>query len=258
MLTSAAPKRHRQGEGRVQGHGRRRRTRRAPWYRTLFTTIPASRLAATAAALVVLVGLCFHAGAMGLAHLQAMHAEHAMERWQVRGKVESERSMGDALASIDRAMQLHPDNPYLISLKARALEWRAYSNGGAAKDYLQALTLYREAARLRPIWPDTRAEIINVKLNLGQQDPELDNLVQRAHQLGPYTPAVHNAIVRAELARGNTTSELLQTHLLRGVQDHRSRGQVLQLVESYNQQDAACQLLSQNQDLKYRPRFCQS
>jgi len=187
-----------------------------------------------------------------------MHAEHAMERWQVRGKVESERSMGDALASIDRAMQLHPDNPYLISLKARALEWRAYSNGGAAKDYLQALTLYREAARLRPIWPDTRAEIINVKLNLGQQDPELDNLVQRAHQLGPYTPAVHNAIVRAELARGNTTSELLQTHLLRGVQDHRSRGQVLQLVESYNQQDAACQLLSQNQDLKYRPRFCQS
>ncbi|WOX04852.1 hypothetical protein [Microbulbifer pacificus] len=47
---------------------------------------------------------------------------------------------------------------------------------------------------------------------------------------------------------------LLKTHLLRGVHDHRSRDQVVALVEKCGQKGQACQWLMDESDQP--PKFC--
>ncbi|SEA33843.1 hypothetical protein [Microbulbifer marinus] len=250
MNTEAAPKRHRHRHGR--------RTRCTPWYKAWYAKTSPARLAVTALLLVVLCGLSVHAGSLGLAHLQVIRVENDLMRWQQSGKVSSPEAMQNALTAIDRAIALHQDNPYQLSLKGRLLEWRAFSTGGdaAAADYGAALDLYRRAAALRPLWPDSIAEMINVKLNLQQLDGELGGLMERADRLGPYTPAVHAAIVRAAFASGQHDSPLLQRHLLRGLQDHRSRGQMQELTQQYRQESTACDLLAQAPEPKPSLSFC--
>lgn len=214
----------------------------------------------TSVLLVVLGGLSVHAGSMGLAHLQVIRVENDLNRWQEAGGVASLEAIESALLAIDRAIRLHRDNPYQLTLKAHLLAWRAYIVGGesAVTDDRAALELYRRAAALRPLWPNNRAEMINVKLNLNQLDRELDELLRQADKLGPYTPAVHAAIVRAGLATRRQHGQLLQRHLLRGLRDHRSRGRLEQLVRQYGQEAIACQWLNQAPEPRPNPKFCEA
>ncbi|KUJ82427.1 hypothetical protein AWR36_011485 [Microbulbifer flavimaris] len=229
----------------------RKRRRRSPWYKKWYRDVSRPRLFFTGVLLLVLIGLAWRAGAWGMAHLQVVAVENTLKRWGENGKVSSERDLETAFASIDRAITLHEDNPYQLSLKARLLEWRAFGaeeGEGRAADYRAALALYKEAAALRPLWPDTWAEMINVKLNLGELDKELQTFMQRADEMGPYIPAVHTAIVRAEYALKQQypfeQRPLLDRHLLRGLNDHRSRREIQRLVEQYAQEVSACRTIA--------------
>lgn len=212
--------------------------------------------------LVLLAGLSVHAGSMGLAHLQVIRVENDLKRWQEAGRVTSLAAIESALLAIDRANRLHRDNPHQLTLKAHLLAWRAYTtgdttaDGSAAADYRAALELYRQAAALRPLWPNNRAEMINVKLNLKQLDGELDALLRQADKLGPYTLAVHLAIVRAGFATGQRHEQLLQRHLLRGLKDRRSRRHFEQLVRQYGREAAVCQWLNQVQEPRLDLKLC--
>lgn len=240
----------------------RRRTHRTPgssvWYGAWYGKASAARFVVTSLLMIVLGCLSIHVVSMGLAHLEVIRVENDLNRWQQSGKVSSPQAIESALRAIDSAIRLHQDNPYQLSLKARLLEWRAYSLGrkSAVADYRAALELYRHAATLRPLWPDSRAEMINVKLNLNELDGELDDLLVQADKLGPYTPAVHTAIVRAAFAKGQNDSPLLQRHLLRGLQDHRSRNQVKELTQRFSQEAAACSWLTQAPEPKPTLKFC--
>ena len=208
-------------------------------------------MAVTAGLLMMLAGLSMHAGSLGLAHLQVIRVENDLERWARLGKVPSTQALESTQSAIERAIALHADNPYQLALKARLLEWRAFGAedpGQSMADYRAALALYRESAALRPLWPDSWAEMINVKLNLGELDEELDDFMQQASQLGPHTPAVHTAIVRASYAKlaryPFRPLPLLETHLLRGLSDRRSRGPIQRLIEQHAQQVPACRTLA--------------
>ncbi|MCK7598392.1 VpsP family polysaccharide biosynthesis protein [Microbulbifer sp. CAU 1566] len=214
-------------------------------------------------AIFLLLALCVHAGSMGLAYLQVVTAENQLKYWYKLGKVPSAASMESAMAAIERANELHPDNPYQLTLQARLLEWRAYNAGEVvAEDYRAALALYQQAAALRPLWPDSWAEMAQIKVRLGEFDADMDRYLVRASELGPYTPAVHLAVVQAGLPRlpalvGNQRT-LLQTHLIRGFQDPRSKKQTLTLVEQYGQQPLVCQWLSGSEEVTKAPKFCDS
>ncbi|WOX04850.1 VpsP family polysaccharide biosynthesis protein [Microbulbifer pacificus] len=197
---------------------------------------------------VALIYLAGHAGALGLAHLQVIRVENQLEYWYKRGEVPSSAAMVSALNAIEQANRLHPDNPYQLTLQARLLEWRAYNDGNVIpQDYRAALALHQRAAALRPLWPDTWGEMAQIKARLNEFDSVLEGYLKRANQLGPYTPAVHVAVAQTYLPRlpllGGDQLALLEAQLLRGVYDHRSRNQIIGLVELYGQQGPVCQWL---------------
>ncbi|WP_345550378.1 VpsP family polysaccharide biosynthesis protein [Microbulbifer aestuariivivens] len=213
--------------------------------------------------LFLLLALVWRAGSCGLAHLQVVAVENVLKRWQQSGQLTSERDLELALKGIDRAIALHRNNPYQLSLKARLLEWRAYASPeaeGRTADYRAALALYKEAAELRPMWPQTWAEMINVKLNLAEVDEELQAMIRRADKVGPYTPAVHSAIVRGGYAMQQlypfARPPLLEQHLLRGLTDRRSHADIQRLVQEYDQRVSACRAIARAPEPRPRLRIC--
>ncbi|WP_143735665.1 VpsP family polysaccharide biosynthesis protein [Microbulbifer mangrovi] len=214
----------------------------------------------------VLAFLGVHGTKQGLANLQVIHVENQLKYWYKLGKVASPASMESALFSIERARELHPDNPYQLTLHARLLEWRGFSGGtSAAEDYRAALSLYQQAAALRPLWPDSWAEMAQLKLRLFEFDEDLDRYLARAAALGPYTPAVHNAIVQAGLPRlpvlkalEDERMEMLKTHMVRGIKDHRSRNTVLTQVSMYRQEREICDWLTESQLFERLPGICKA
>lgn len=224
------------------------------WEQEWFRRASRVRLAVFGVLLALLFSLAWHAASMGLAHLQVLRVEHSLAHWAKQGRAPAASSLEQAFTAIDSAISLHPDNPYQLTLKARLLGWRAFTTADEnfpRDDYERALALYRRAAALRPLWPESWAEMIDVKLNLGEVDEELERFIQRADTLGPYTPAVHIAVVRAGFAQLQRypfqNPPLLEKHLLRGLKDHRSRKQVLGLVEQFGQQAYVCRLLARMQ-----------
>ncbi|GMG86571.1 hypothetical protein [Biformimicrobium ophioploci] len=99
------------------------------------------------------------------------------------------------MQAIERANRLHPDNPYQLTLQGRLHEWRAIDNPfGAEADNREALKIYKQAIALRPMWPETRADAIRLKVTLGERDAELEHMVAQAKKAGPYNAAVQSAI----------------------------------------------------------------
>ncbi|WP_158681672.1 VpsP family polysaccharide biosynthesis protein [Microbulbifer pacificus] len=232
--------------GRRRRRSRRRASPAAKFLSYIWPSdVSAARKLGVWVSVAALVWLSAHAAALGLAHLQVLRVENQLAYWYKRGEVASSASMVSALKAIEQANRLHPDNPYQLTLQARLLEWRAYNGGNIVpQDYRDALRLHQRAAALRPLWPDSWADMAQLKIRLGEFDGDLDHYLTRADQLGPYTPAVHLAIAQANLPRLPTLSggqqELLKTHLIRGVQDHRTKNQVIGLVEQYNRQPQVC------------------
>ena len=143
------------------------------------------------------------------------------------------------------------------------LEWRGYSGGAAdvaLADYRAALALHHRAAALRPLWPDTWAAMAGLKLQLNELDDELDFFLQQADKLGPYTAAVHTAVVRAGFAKLSQypfqSVPLLQKHLLRGLRDPRTQREVKKLVRQSGQQLVACRWLAQAPQPTPNVSFC--
>lgn len=199
-------------------------------------------------AVLVLAYLGTHAGAMALANLEVIRVENQLGTWYRQGRVTSPVAMDSALAAIHRANRLHPDNPYVLTLHARLLDWRAYNGGNVIpQHYREALALHKHAAALRPLWPDTWADMAQLKVRMNEYDRELDSFLVRADELGPYTPAVHVAVAQANLLRVPSLSgeqlALLETHVVRGMLDPRSKGQVMEFIQRYGQQSLACQWL---------------
>nr|WP_010133592.1 VpsP family polysaccharide biosynthesis protein [Microbulbifer agarilyticus] len=193
-------------------------------------------------AVLLLFVMSIQGGRLGLAHLDVLRVENQLRYWQKLGRVASPASVEAALVAIARANRLHASNPYQLTLQANVLEWRAYSpvaNGGQVveADYRTALALHKQAAELRPLWPDTWAEMAQAKVRLNEFDAELEQILTRADQLGPYTPAVHLAVIQAGLPHWSGLSgaqrERFDRHVARGLADHRVRKHVTDMFRFY-------------------------
>lgn len=198
--------------------------------------------------LTVLLWLSWHALALGLANLQVLRVENTLKRFDRNAQAGNAAEFRLAFEAIDRAMALHSNNPYQLTLKARLLEWRGLSEWQSPMapdaDYRAAIKLHKKAAMLRPLWPDSWAEMANLKLRLNEVDDELDRFLAHADRLGPYMQRVHIAVVQAgmEKLRRNPFAKvpLLQKHILRGLSNTSSREAIIKLVNAYNQQVMIC------------------
>lgn len=254
MHSPSGRRRRRRSSGRQSGFAR---VKRLLWP----ADVPLAARVSVWGLVLVLAFLSITGAKQGLANLQVIHVENQLKYWYKLGRVASPASMDSALSAIERARELHPDNPYQLTLHARLLEWRAFSGGSSAtEDYRAALTLHQQAAALRPLWPDSWAEMAQLKIRLFEFDQDLDKYLARAASLGPYTPAVHTAIVQAGLPRlpalHDERREMLKTHMIRGIADHRSRDAVLTQVSMYMQEREVCGWLAESELNENLPGIC--
>jgi len=138
------------------------------------------------AALAALAALSVLAVQRGAADLVAFGARHGLDRAGLPTVEASER----ARRRLERAIQLDGGNPDHHDYLAR---W--YEHAGAHR---HALRHFRAALDARPSWPYAWADLVRVKLRLGELDGELDKAVQQAARLGPWEPGVQ--LVLAEVA----------------------------------------------------------
>lgn len=206
--------------------------------------------------------LALHSAVLGLANLQALRVENQLKQWQ-KGRVpERLEAFEPALRAANRALAMQSGNPHHYTLKARVLEWRGYRSGDQAEEqYRHALALHRRAAELRPLWPDTWAEMAVLKLRLGEFDADLDYYLAQADRLGPYTAVVHKAVVQAGFAKLQrdpfVQPPLLETHILRGMSDRRTRGAIARITKEHRQQIMVCRWLQLAEQPAPYKSFCE-
>lgn len=189
-----------------------------------------SKLASYGFALLF-AGLALIAAQWGLANLAYLKADNNLNVWSDQGEVISLDSMKAALQGIDRALDMHPQHPHYLTIKAQLHEWRGYSgidpSVSAQQDYRTALEYYRKAIKQRPLWPNSYADFAMTKWRLNEWDQEMRWAILAADEFGPFTPEVHKALVMIGFEQWRqqpgVRPDYLQRHVERAAQNPVSR-----------------------------------
>ncbi len=110
-------------------------------------------------------------------------------------------SEGDALAALNIALRLDPENPNYREDRSRLDYLEAQRSEGARKAELldDALFQIRKAIRLRPVSPYAWSMLMQVKMGLGEIDQEFLDALDNALMLGPWEPEIQRAVADAGL-----------------------------------------------------------
>ena len=139
------------------------------------------------------------AAGTGVADLYSLRPPGAMDERPVQ-KVEAS-SLIDALGAINTASRLDPENPNYREDRARLDYLEAERLEGVRKAELleDALSQIRKAIRLRPVSPYGWSILMQVKMSLGEIDPEFFDALDNASMLGPWEPEIQRAVADAGL-----------------------------------------------------------
>lgn len=155
------------------------------------------------------------------------------------------------------SVRLSPFNADYLEGLARIHEARYITAGlgdpEARADREKAASLYRLAIELRPTWPYTHAALAYTLLRLGK-DQEMEQALSDAARLGPWEPAVMEAVVDVGLDAwyriSPSTRQVVSDTLWRsqswnaGAMGQRHADRVWARVEVHHKQALACARLS--------------
>lgn len=206
--------------------------------------------------LTVFIFLLYWVGSAGLANISYLRAYHYLDRWHNEGKESTPNEIQDALKYIQRANALHPNHPHYLNTYASILLWESdrlmdvqEQEQEQKAGYQAVLNLYERSAKLRPLWPNTWSAMAMVKWRLNEFDEKMQHYVERADVLGPFSPKVHEDLVRIGFALRRrdpfTQYDFFKRHLLRGLNDSKSRDSILEQVKIHNASIITCRWLSQ-------------
>ncbi len=167
-------------------------TQRPSW-----RVILSDKFALLSLAFLAVMTIC--AAGAGVADLYSLRPPGAMDERPVQ-KVEASKLV-DALVATNVALRLDPGNPSYREDRARLDYWEAERSGGARKAELleDALFQIRKAIRLRPVSPYGWSTLMQVKMSLGEIDPEFFDALDNASTLGPWEPEIQRAVADAGL-----------------------------------------------------------
>ena len=139
------------------------------------------------------------AAGMGAADLYSLRPSGAMDERPAQGR--GFCSEGDALAALNIALRLDPENPNYREDRSRLDYLEAQRSEGARKAELldDALFQIRKAIRLRPVSPYAWSTLMQVKMGLGEIDQEFLDALDNALMLGPWEPEIQRAVADAGL-----------------------------------------------------------
>lgn len=202
-----------------------------------------------------------------LADLAAFRGRVWVETWshqatiaQSEGQTFSPRQhdWDEARRYAEWSVRLAPLNADYLEGLARIHEARHIMAGlGATEaraDREKAAMLYRHSIALRPTWPYAHAALAYTLLRLGDKDQEMEQALSDAARLGPWEPAVMEAVIDIGLdawfrispsARQVVSDTLLRSQSWNaGVMGQRHADRVWARVEVHHKQALACARLS--------------
>ncbi|GAA0691888.1 hypothetical protein GCM10009104_18600 [Marinobacterium maritimum] len=147
------------------------------------------------ALLLLALPLLYLAGGQLLAGIASVQGEMFLQDWEQKRTAPSERAWQVAFEAANRSNSLLPiDNGEYLDRLGRVNEWQGvfkpFGDVESIESRRDALTAYRQAAQLRPLWPHTWAQLAYIKLRLLEFDKEFDQALLQADRLGPWRMSV--------------------------------------------------------------------
>ncbi|MFT5768405.1 MAG: hypothetical protein ACI9H8_000362 [Lysobacterales bacterium] len=150
------------------------------------------------------------------------------------------------LRHLDHAQQLGGDNPDIFDKRGQFYYWQAMNLADAGEErgvlLEQAAEQYREALKMRPLWPYFWANLAVAKAEWGIFDPEFRKAIKRTVETGPWEPRVQMMLIRVDFIE--------QQRL-----DRRSRERINEMLERAMQIQPR-NVLALASDLGQLPRVC--
>lgn len=178
---------------------RRRRSQSAQDANSLYGNTTSRLLAIPALLLAAL--LCWHVFNVGLASAWYFKASHYVDLWIKDEKLFTQQSWQDASEAIDKAIELHPNHPHYLLVKAKINEWGWYGSLMTSKELEQTESYYRQAIALRTTWPNAYADYAYY---LGVTQFRVTEAFAQLHQAnlhGPYQPETYLRQLTVGMAR---------------------------------------------------------
>jgi hypothetical protein len=156
-----------------------------------------------------------------------------------------------AMQNLETSLRHSPRNAWALEMMGAEQLRRArqYAQSGDALSALNARTAARSASAHfhqalleRPTSPFVWANLAISKLQLGEIDAELFQILQWADELGPWEPDVQNIVIEASLVGWSglepAQREAVVRTMLRGAQ--RNPGNIVKIAKSFNRLDLLC------------------
>ncbi|HCT40378.1 MAG TPA: hypothetical protein DF427_04215 [Moraxellaceae bacterium] len=193
----------------------------------------------------------------GRAWVETWSHQTAVAQSEGRAFLPRQHDWEEARRYAEWSVRLSPFNADYLEGLARIHEARYITTGlgnpEARADREKAASLYRQSIELRPTWPYTHAALAYTLLRLGK-DQEMEQALLDAARLGPWEPAVMEAVVDVGLDawhRISPSARLVVSDTLwrsqswdAGVMGQRHADRVWVMVEIHRKQALACAGLS--------------
>ncbi len=195
--------------------------------------------------------IAFTVAILGWATLRASAAWHylaarsAMAAMDESGRF-TQADIDHAGGRVDRALRRFPRHPDYLDLAGRLQVLQASQPGvlgKARREYLEsALAYYRQALSVRPLWPYSWANLLEVKDRLGVVDDEFVLALQRSIETGPWTPRVQLQVVNSGLRYWDALAAREQRMVREKAVDALSiqPREVLELVKAFGRPGLIC------------------
>ena len=168
--------------------------------------------------ILVLCGLIFLVGQLGLADIYAHKSYRTLKTWQLAPYVMEDAKWDKIKNNLQHALVYDPGNPELMMATGLAYEGRyaekAVQLPEAKADRGEALAYYRQSVALRPGWPYGWIDLALVKYRLGELDQEFYDALNTADELGPWEPGVQRVIIDIGLHGWNHIDDATHTLVL--------------------------------------------
>ncbi|MGB0664072.1 MAG: hypothetical protein ACPGMR_09825 [Pontibacterium sp.] len=210
-------------------------------------------------AAVLVMALCAYGvvnlSKIAFADVAAYQVEYAIKGWLGERRTPTPEEIEKNLKQIEVALAWEPTNPNYLHQKGLLHIYDSLKSWGT-DDFLPksqlALTTYREASRIRPMWPNTWARIAQVKAHQKVFDYEFERAIKNAVTYGPWEPQVHVTVGDAGMFGWHSLSPETQTlvaqNIYRGIK--REARHLKPLADQYGVRYTVCAQMPFDQRVK--------
>lgn len=198
-------------------------------------------------ALVVLFALGFNAVKHFKANSRMVPVQQQIQRW-ANGQEPDHVQWQQALAQIQQAVNLTPDQAEYQLTLAKVIEWGWYKQYAEAERVAELPRLYQRAIELRPQWPQAYADAAWYWFFIEAKPDRAFEYLNQAYRLGPYLPEVLFRGLTIELQAWQGLTMTQKAAVLQRVKlVYRSdlHGRLLTLLKRSGKSNVACLYLRQ-------------